>query len=155
LGERLRGQRLTPGWVVPAGVGACLPNPPTVRAFTLPPELSPLPSTRGLAQGARLPSPFTAPWRGGDLRSPLRPNAAALAYFALTFLGVASFLTHPRALRDWRLAVWLPFALLAAWQARAIPFFAVVAAPVTALNWQDFLAGRLAWTEDGSGSMKS
>ena len=38
------------------------------------------------------------------------------------------------------MAVWLPFAILAAWQARMILFLAVVAAPITALNFQDFLA---------------
>jgi hypothetical protein len=56
----------------------------------------------------------------------------------LTGLGLLSFLLQRQALREWRLLVWLPFALLAAWHARAIPFFAVVAAPITALNWQDF-----------------
>jgi hypothetical protein len=45
-----------------------------------------------------------------------------------------SFAVNRRAVRDWRLAVWLPFAALAAWQVRLIPFFAVVAAPITALN---------------------
>src|SRR5690606_24090944 len=38
--------------------------------------------------------------------------------------------------------VWLVFAGLSAWQARLIPFFAVVAGPVTALNFRDVLAHR-------------
>ena len=40
----------------------------------------------------------------------------------------------------WRLLVWCSFAGLAAWFARAIPFFAVVAAPITALNFQDLIS---------------
>ena len=38
--------------------------------------------------------------------------------------------------------LWGKAAVLAAWQAKAIPLYAVVAAPITALNWQDILAGR-------------
>ena len=37
-------------------------------------------------------------------------------------------------MRGWRLPVWLAFAALAAWQVRLVPFFAVVAGPITALN---------------------
>jgi hypothetical protein len=143
LGERLRGQRLTPGWVVPAGLAACLLNPHTFHAFTPPAELSPIAWTSGLSRDSRFQAMFASPWQPEYLRTAFRPNAAALAYFALTLLGVASFLAHRPALRDWRLAVWFPFALLAGWQGRTIPFFAVVAAPVTALTWQDFLLERM------------
>jgi tetratricopeptide (TPR) repeat protein len=143
LGERLQGLRRTPGWVVLAGLAACLLNPYTFHAFTLPAELSALPWARGLRQDARFAALFASPWQWEYLRAAVGLNAAALAYFALIFLGLASFLLHRPALRSWRLVVWLSFALLAAWQMRAIPFFAVVAAPITALNGQDYLAGRL------------
>jgi hypothetical protein len=142
LGDRLRGQRRIPGWVVTVGLAACLLNPHTFHAFTLPAELSPVSFTSGLRQDVRFQALFASPWQAEYLHAALRLHAAALAYFALTLLGLVSFLVHRQALRDWRLLVWLPFALLAAWQARAIPFFAVVAAPITALNWQDFLAAR-------------
>jgi hypothetical protein len=142
LGERLGGQRRTPGWVVPAGLAVCLLNPHTFHAFTLPPELSVVTWTSGIRQDVRFQALFASPWQSAYLHAAAEFNAPALAYFALTFLGLISFLMHPSALRDWRLVVWLPFALLAAWQARTIPFFAVVAAPITALNGQDFLAGR-------------
>jgi tetratricopeptide (TPR) repeat protein len=46
----------------------------------------------------------------------------------------------------WRLLIWLSFALLSLYSARAIPFFAIVAGPITALNWLDFAAGRLGTT---------
>jgi hypothetical protein len=142
LGERLQGERRTPGWVVPAGLAACLLNPFTFHAFTLPAELSPVAWTAGLLQDVRFQPQFASPWQPAFLRAAAGGSAPALAYFALTALGLASFLVHRQALRGWRLVVWLPFALLAAWQARTIPFFAVVAAPITALNWQDVLAGR-------------
>jgi hypothetical protein len=140
LGERLGGQRRTPGWLVPAGLAACLLNPHGYHAFTLPADLSPVVWSSGLSQDVRFQALFASAWQEEYLRAAWRLNMAALAYFALTLLGVTSFLLHRPALRDWRLVVWLPFALLAAWQVRAIPFFAVVAAPVTALNWQDRLA---------------
>jgi hypothetical protein len=142
LGERLSGERVTPSWLVPAGVLVCLLNPYTFHVFTPPAELSSVPWTSGLRDDPRFHNLFTSPWQAEYLRSAWRLNAAALAYFTLTALGLVSFVLNPSALRGWRLLVWLPFALLAAWQARTIPFFAVVAAPITALNAQDYLASR-------------
>jgi hypothetical protein len=140
LGERLGGSpRQTPGWLVPAGLAVCLLNPHTWHAFALPDELSPLTWTSGLRQDPRFGALFASPWQSSYRRAAIDLNAAALAYYVLTILGLLSFLLRRRALVGWRLTVWFPFALLAAWHARAIPFFAVVAAPITALNWQDFL----------------
>jgi hypothetical protein len=143
LGERLQGQRVTPGWLVPAGLAACLLSPHTYHVFALPPELALVTWTSGLRHDPRFGALFASPWQPAYLRAAAGLNAAALAYFVLLVLGVVSFLLHRPALRSWRLVVWLPFALLASWQARTIPFFAVVAAPITALNGQDFLADRL------------
>jgi hypothetical protein len=140
LGERLGGRRRTPGWLVVAGLAVCLVNPNTWHAFTLPADLSPVTWTGGLRQDARFEALFASPWQSAYRRAALDLNAAVLAYFVLTFLGLLSFLVQHRALRDWRLLVWLALAVLAGWQARAIPFFAVVAAPITALNWQELLA---------------
>jgi hypothetical protein len=142
LGERLGGQRRTPGWLAPVGLAVCLLNPYTYHAFTLPAELSIVPWTSGLRQDARFRTVFASPWEAEYFHAAWRLNAAVLAYYALTLLGLVSFLLHRPALRDWRLFVWLPFALLAAWQARLIPFFAIVAAPITALNWQDIISAR-------------
>jgi hypothetical protein len=142
LGERLQGERHTPGWLVPVGFAVCLLNPYTFHAFTLPPEVSPVTWTSGLPWDARFQAQFASPWQPAHRHAAAALNAAALAYYALVLLGVLSFLARPRAARGWRLLVWLPFALLAAWQARLIPFFAVVAAPITVLNVQDFLAAR-------------
>jgi hypothetical protein len=141
LGERLGGPRRTPGWLVPAGLAVCLLNPHTYHAFVPPHPLSPVPWSSGLYQDARFHSLFASPWRPASLDAVARLNAAALAYFLLAGLGLLSFVLHRQALRGWRLTVWLPFALLAAVQAWAVPFFAVISAPVTVLNGQDFLAG--------------
>ncbi|HEX5269941.1 MAG TPA: hypothetical protein VFW33_05620 [Gemmataceae bacterium] len=143
LGERLAGQRRTPGWLVVAAAAVCLANPYTYHAFTPPAELSPVTWTGGLREDPRFQALFASPWAPANL--PIAAHHPALpAYFALTLLGLGSFLLNRQAMRGWRFVVWLPFALLAAWQARAIPFFAVVAAPITVLNGQDFLAGRAA-----------
>jgi hypothetical protein len=139
LGERVQGQRRTPSWLVPAGFAACLLNPYTFHAFSLPSELSAALGASQLREDVRFQAIFTSPWSLANLRTS-GSNPAALSYFALTFLGLLSFLLNWRASLGWRLFVWLPFGLLAAWQARTIPFFAVVAAPITALNLQDFLA---------------
>jgi hypothetical protein len=141
LGERLQGHKHPPGWLVPAGLAACLVNPHTFHVFTLPHEVSPVAWTSGLWDDARFQPVFTAVWQPAYLDGIFtRPNPAALAYFALLLLGLLSFLGQRQALRSWRLVVWLPFALLATAHARAIPFFAIVAAPITVLNGQDALA---------------
>jgi tetratricopeptide (TPR) repeat protein len=138
IGERLRGPRRLPGWLVPASWAACLLNPHGYYVFTtLPSELSTVPWTSKLILDARFQVLFASPWQPPYFRAAATGNAAVLSYFALTALGIVSFLLHWPALRDWRLLVWLPFASLAAWQARTIPFFVLVAAPITALNWQD------------------
>jgi hypothetical protein len=144
LGRRLHGQRQIPGWIIPAGLAGCLLNPYIYHAFTLPAELSIVPWTSGLRADVRFRALFASPWDAEHLRAALRLNVAVLAYYALTLLGLASFLLHRPALRDGRLLIWLPFALLAVWQARLIPFFAVVAAPLTALNCQDLINTRYA-----------
>jgi hypothetical protein len=151
LGERLNGERRAPLWVVPAGLAVCLLNPHTFRAFALPPEMSAVTWNSGLRRDVRFQPLFASPWQSTYLRAAVELNAAALAYFVLTALGLVSFLLVPRSLRNGRLVVWLPFAALAAWQARAIPFFAVVAAPLTTLNLQDWLAQR---RKDEGGRMR-
>jgi hypothetical protein len=144
IGERLQGRRRTPGWLVPASLAACLLNPHLHYAFTLPAELSPVTWTSGLRQDVRFRQMFASPWQSNTYLQPATwQNAAALAYFALTALGLVSFLLHREALRGWRFLVWVSFGLLAAWQMRAIPFFAIVAGPITALNLQDFGARRV------------
>jgi hypothetical protein len=133
----------TPAWLWLAGLAVCLINPHTWHAFTLPVELAPLPAE--LQHDVRFQRLFVSPWQRGWPYHPVTGlNLAASAYFALVGLGVLSFLFNVRNLFGWRLLVWLGFAGLAAWLERAVPFFAVVAGPITALNFQDALRSRYA-----------
>jgi hypothetical protein len=135
--------RNVPGWLVPLALAVCLLNPHGYRAFTLPAELSPWLAGTGLADDARFRALFDSPWRGDNFaRLAADFRLAAWAYFLLVGLGLVSFGRRPEAVVGWRGTVFAAFGLLAAWNARAIPFFAVVAGPITALNFQDALAGR-------------
>jgi tetratricopeptide (TPR) repeat protein len=82
-------------------------------------------------------SPFQTAYFAKVATSP-----AGLAYFPLLALGALSFLWNLPGW-SWRRALpWLGLALLSAFQVRAVPFFAVVAGPVLALNLQEALARR-------------
>src|SRR5258707_434119 len=92
------------------------------------------------------------PWQQG--LQPLRGiNVAAWGSFLPVSLWVLSFVLNRRGMVGWRVLTWVGFFLLAAWQMNATPYFVVVAAPITALNFQDYLsrnqslAGR--WTRIG------
>jgi hypothetical protein len=133
------GSRYTPAWLWLAGLAVCLVNPYTWHAFTLPMDLMPLPAE--LRHDPRFERLFASPWQRSFIYHPLSGlNLATSAYFALLALGLLSFLMNARNVVGWRLLVWLSFAGLAAWLARAIPFFVVVAGPITALNMQDAIS---------------
>jgi hypothetical protein len=112
-------------------VAAAAANPAHLGGFALPAELG-----TWTARPA-----VTSPFEPAYL-TVLGGSPAALAYYPLLGLGLLSFLlTLPR----WRWArflPWLALAVLSAWQARAVPFFAVVAGPVLAWNLQDLFARR-------------
>jgi hypothetical protein len=148
LGERLlpnrnasEGLPHTPAWLWPAGLAVCLINPYHVHAFTLPTELMPLPEA--LRHDVRFASLHTSPWHGSLYYGSLAGvNLARVAYLVLLAAGAMSFLLNARNFAGWRLLVWLTLAGLSAWLVGMIPFFAVVAAPITALNLQDAFAPR-------------
>ena len=126
----------TPGWVWLAGLAVCLINPYHIHAFTLPVELMPLPQV--LRPDVRFASLHVTPWQMSLYYRPFSGvHLAGSAYLVLLIVGALSFLLNLRSLTGWRLLVWLTFAGMSAWLARTIPFFAVVAAPITALNLQD------------------
>jgi tetratricopeptide (TPR) repeat protein len=139
----MRAPRNVPGWLAPLALAVCLLNPHGHRVFTLPAELAPALAGTGLTDDVRFRALFGSPWHGDTyFRQAAELNLAAWAYFALVGLGLASFAVHRAGLRGWRGLVFAAFGLLAAWQVRTVPFFAVVAGPITALNFQD--AGRAA-----------
>jgi hypothetical protein len=146
LGGPGEGGRRLPAWVLPASLAACLLSPHHVRAFTLPPELSP--ALDGLRDDERFRGFYASPWQLGLSLPGGGFSPAQAAYFLLLGAGLVSFALAGKRLVTWRLAVWLPFAVLGAWQVRTVPFFAVVASPLTALNLQEFFLRRRAADPD-------
>jgi tetratricopeptide (TPR) repeat protein len=141
--ERKEGEaaRRTPFWLCVAGLAVCLVNPHPLESLRLPAELMPLPAA--LRTDVRFQGHHASPWRRNAYYNPFGGvNWANCAYLVLLALGALSFVLNYRRLVAWRLLVWAAFAALSAWLARAIPFFAVVAAPIAALNLQDALAAR-------------
>ncbi|WP_088256621.1 hypothetical protein [Fimbriiglobus ruber] len=135
VGSRLSTGPRPPWWLPAACAAACLVTPYHVRGLTLPPDLSPAVWTGEFRDDPRFTGLFASPWQFAPLGRPGGINLAAAAYFVLLAVGLGSFAANPRAARGWRGLVWVAFALLGAWQARLVPYFAVVAGPVAALNF--------------------
>jgi tetratricopeptide (TPR) repeat protein len=132
LGERLPGNRgstpNTPGWLVLAAIAVCTLNPHHWHVLV---------PFAGSPQDGGLMSPWRRSWQ------PLREiNLAVWAYFVLVALGLLSFTVNRAHIVGWRILVWIAFFLVGAWQVRAVPYFAVVAAPITTLNLQDYFGRR-------------
>jgi tetratricopeptide (TPR) repeat protein len=129
------------------GLAACLVNPFGWHAFTLPEGMWPSAGTEALIKESPINRFFLSPLEGLYFTPYFGVSVAGLAYFLFLLLGVASFLVvalRPggmRALVGWRLFVWLPLALFSLFSLRTIPFFAIVAGPVIALNLADALRG--------------
>jgi hypothetical protein len=121
----------TPGWLLLTCLAASLVNPHFWHTWTLPAEFTP-----GVIAADGYQRSLAHPWHWHVHDGPFLAEAA---YFALIGLGLLSFVLNRHHLPGWRLTVWFGFALLGAWRLGLTPFFAVVAAPITALNMQDFL----------------
>jgi tetratricopeptide (TPR) repeat protein len=130
--------------VLVASLAACVANPYHVQAFVLPSAIDPSLASSVMAREFR--GMFLSPFQGDYFLRHIGLNAAGIAYFPLLLLGAISFILAFPAGKEqagtgwrwWRVLVWLAFALLSAWNLRTIPFFAVVAGPITALNFLDF-----------------
>jgi hypothetical protein len=109
----------------------CLLNPSHVRAFAAAPWSAPAPG----------PGAVTSPFQGAYFAK-VGTSPAGLAYFPLLGLGLLSFVWNYRGWSWGRALPWLGLALASASQVRVVPFFAVVAGPVLALNLQEALARR-------------
>lgn len=132
-----------------AGLAAGLFTPYLWHGWRLPPELTvsvPDAARADPVFAAPLLRPFSAAYRA----SAVGQSVAGWAFYALLALSGLSFLLNLRGW-SWRLALlWSGFAALAAYRASAIPFFAVVAGPVLALNAQVW-ASRLKPSATGVG----
>ncbi len=124
-----------------AGILACLINPQHVLAFTLPPQLGLSPTAQAIRSDDSL-RPFfvhgfdTSMFQAGNI------SVARLSYFVLILIVLVSFAVNFRGLRWWRALLVLAFLALSAWHGRSVPFFAVVAGPVAALNFQELARRR-------------
>jgi hypothetical protein len=130
----------TLGVVAAAGLALCLVNPHGVRAFTLPAALAPAGTTQGQDEAAE--DLNVSPFERAYFRSAIGLSPGGLAYFPLVLLGLASFASNPASRTGPRALVWGAMLLLSVYRSAAIPFFAVVAGPITALNFQDYVRRR-------------
>jgi tetratricopeptide (TPR) repeat protein len=136
------GERRTLLLVLLASVAACLVNPHHVWIFALPSQLGLSEAADALHDDSQFRGLFIRPFEDLYFRTDTGLSVAGLAFFALALLGLVSF-----AAAQWmgcwrwgRAIVWTAFFALAVWRASAIPFFAVVAGPITSLNFLDFAA---------------
>jgi hypothetical protein len=137
--EQVAARGISLGWVAVAGLALALVNPHHVRAFTVPALLDPTIAEDwfdDVQDRAALRSPLDWAVSEASLRQP--PH---VAYGALVLLGM-SFLLRRGGLPVGRLLIWAVFLALSVYRSGAIPFFAVVAGPITALNLQEWLAHR-------------
>lgn len=128
----------TLGLVLLAGIAACVINPHHINAFQIPAQLTDVGAAGVLQHDRRFEIFFLGAidyYKGGDGWS-----VDGIAYLVLLGLGVVSFGVNHRDWRGWRIVVWAAFAALGIYHARSIPFFAIVAGPITALNLQDAVA---------------
>lgn len=125
------------------GLAACLVNPHHYRAFALPPDLWVVLQPLGLREDPWFQGLFISPLAKDYFTASAGYTLAGLAYFALVGMGILSFGMNSAGTRGWRTLIWLVFCLLSAANQRFIPFFAIVAGPIAALNFQDYLADRL------------
>jgi hypothetical protein len=129
--------------VLVIGLLACLVNPHHIYAFTLPAEFGLSPAASLLRNDVQFRVLFLSPITKYYYPPYVGLSVAGMAYLPLLLLGAVSFVLAFGRVPWWRLSVWLGFALLSLYNARCIPFFAIVAGPITALNWLDYAAYRL------------
>ncbi|MBI1831378.1 MAG: hypothetical protein HYR84_08010, partial [Planctomycetes bacterium] len=156
------------GQVFGVGLAACVLNPHHVNIFQLPAELAYPLLSLGDFVGAPLPNALVAAGRTlkelsqtevgtSWTMSALSPgfwqepavglHVAGIAFFPLLVLGLVAFtlvaLVKPQpdapTLHAGRFVPWLIFAVLALAMHRLIPFFALIAAPLTAMTLGEFL----------------
>ncbi|HKB39107.1 MAG TPA: hypothetical protein VKD72_21895, partial [Gemmataceae bacterium] len=126
------------GVVFVVGLVACLLNPHHVFVFALPASLGFSAAADALAQDTALRQLFSSPLHP-DAFLPANLSAVRLAYLPLVAFGLLSFGVNYNNLRWWRVLTFGFFLLLSVARVWAVPFFAVVAGPITALNFHDLI----------------
>ena len=113
-----------------AGLAACFLTPFHYHTFAWP-----VPLGLSHAEQAWMHDPLgqglvVSPFVGRLAAASAFAGVGGWAYCLLLAAGAASFVLRGKALHPGRLLVWLALAALSAYQARAIPFFAVAAGPI-------------------------
>ncbi len=143
--QRPQGSLKTLSFVFVASLAAGLLNPFHVHAYMLPPQLGLFSESAEILQqpGSYFAMAFASPLdlHGYYFNSGIGLSVAGLGFFLLLSFGIVSLILAGQ--RRWaRLPLFSVFALLSCWHARAIPFFAIVAGPIVALNWLDAASTR-------------
>jgi hypothetical protein len=145
LGAHLDGNRSrarTLGAVFVLGLVVCLVNPHHFRAFMVPEQLGLSGAGWTLRVHPLFDGQFLSPLNQLYYRPDIGLNAAGMAYFALIVVGSFSFLVNRAGWRWQHMLLWTAMLLLSLLSVRAIAFFAVVAGPITAINFGEARARR-------------
>lgn len=152
LGEMFRGAGKEAGslaLLAAAGCAACLVNPYHYHVFAWPTPLGLSPAEQEWMRDPLGRDLVVSPFAARFPTAPAFASPGGWAYCLLLVAGLASFAVRGRAIHPGRLLVWLGLAALSLYQARAIPFFAVVAGPILALNIQEWAVAIQANTSAG------
>jgi hypothetical protein len=117
-----------------AGLAACLLTPYHYHTFAWPTPLGLSHTEQVLMHDPLGQGLVVSPFATGFPTAPAFASPGGWAYCLLLAAGAASFVLAGRNVHPGRLLAWLGLAALSLYQARAIPFFAVAAGPVLALN---------------------
>ena len=122
-----------------AGLAACILTPYHYHTFAWPTPLGFYPAEQTLMHDPLGQGLVLSPFAGRFSTAPAFASPGGWAYCLLLVAGAASFALHGQTMANpGRLLAWLALAALSLHQARCIPFFAVVAGPVLALNVQEW-----------------
>jgi len=124
------------------GVAACLLTPYHYHTFAWPPSLGLSHAEQALMHDPLGQTLVISPFAARFMASSVFASPGAWAYYILLIAGAVSFVFCGRTTHPGRLLVWLALAALSIYQARAIPFFAVAAGPILALNLQEWAFDR-------------
>lgn len=121
-----------------SGLAACLATPYHYRIFAWPTPLGLTHTEQALRHDPLGRNLIVSSFGARFADSPVFRSPGAWAYYFLLGTSAASFVLSLRSFHPGRFLVWLALAALSIYQARTIPFFAMAAAPILALNVQEW-----------------
>src|SRR5262249_12904848 len=130
------------GLLTLAGLSACLATPYHYHIFAWPTPLGLTPTEQALRHDPLGQTLVISSFGARFTSSAVFRSPGAWAYYFLLAASATSFVLSFRTMHPGRLLVWLSLAALSIYQARTIPIFAVAAAPLLALNIQEWSRNR-------------